>query len=212
MNQTRAASRNHAGKTGRRRFLRLTAAGAGLLLGGAARGAQTQGILKSGDRIDIGGDAKEIIERAYALGHQYEARYGGCAQCTLAALQDAIPFVPIDKGLFRGASGLDGGATPAGLQNCGAFTGAVMVIGYLCGRSREKTFTGSTGLSHRLVRKVYQRFKKEYGSVLCKDVRKGAKSDCPKVVGRAARWTAEVLLSEFGEGTLNGGQKRADTP
>jgi len=88
-------------------------------LGGAARGAQTQGILKSGDRIDVGGDAKEIIERAYALGHQYEARYGGCAQCTLAALQDAIPFVPTDKGLFRGASALDGGSTPTGVQNCG---------------------------------------------------------------------------------------------
>ena len=100
MNQTRATSRNHAGKTGRRRFLRLTGAGMGLLLGGAACGAQTQGILKRGDRIDVGGDAKEIIERAYALGHQYEARYGGCAQCTVAALQDAIPFVPTDKGLF----------------------------------------------------------------------------------------------------------------
>jgi len=212
MNQTRATSRNHDGKTGRRRFLRLTGAGMGLLLGGAACGAQTQRILKSGDRIDIGGDAKEIIERAYALGHQYEARYGGCAQCTVAALQDAIPFVPTDKGLFRGASGLDGGATPTGVQNCGGFTGSAMVIGYLCGRSREKTFTGDTGFSHKLVRKGYEHFKKEYGSVLCKDVRKGAKSDCPKVVGLAARWTAEVLLSEFGEGTFSGGQNRADTP
>lgn len=115
----------------------------------------------------------------------------------MAAVQDGVPFIEADKGLFQGASCLDGGATPTGIQNCGAFTGSGMVIGYLCGRTREKEFKGSGGLSHEILRKVYQRFKEEYGSVLCKDVKKGAKSDCPEVVGRAAKWTAEALLREF---------------
>ena len=35
-----------------------------------------------------------------------------------------------------------------------------------------------------------------YGSVLCKDARK-ADGGCPEVVGRGARWAAEVLLEEF---------------
>ena len=104
--------------------------------------------------------------------------------------------------MFRAASCLDGGATPKGVQNCGAFTGAGIVIGHLCGRTRGrkgKEFEGGSGLSHNLIRKVYKRFDEEYGSVLCQDVKKGAGGDCPKVVGTAAKWTAEVLLSEFAE-------------
>lgn len=115
----------------------------------------------------------------------------------MAAVQDGVPFLKVDNGLFRGASCLDGGATPTGIQNCGSFTGAGMVIGYLCGRTREKEFKGSAGLSHEICREVYERFKEEYGSVLCKDVRKGAEGNCPEVVGRAAKWTAEALLREF---------------
>ena len=45
--------------------------------------------------------------------------------------------------------------------------------------------------------KVYDQFKEEYGTVLCRDVRKGAEGDCSEVVGRAARWVAEALLEEF---------------
>jgi len=48
-----------------------------------------------------------------------------------------------------------------------------------------------------LLHKVYHRFAEHYGTVLCRDVRKGAKGNCPEVVGRAARWVAEVLLAEF---------------
>ena len=115
----------------------------------------------------------------------------------MAALQDAIPFVEIDKDLFRGASCLAGGATPHGVQNCGGFTSSGIIIGYLCGRTRADKFTGSGKLSHQLIRKVYKKFEEHYGTVLCKDARKGANKDCPKVVGRAAKWTTQVLLEEF---------------
>jgi hypothetical protein len=33
--------------------------------------------------------------------------------------------------------------------------------------------------------------------VLCKDVREAADGNCPDVVGKAAKWTAEILLKEF---------------
>jgi len=166
-------------------------------------------LLGRGDRVDLSGREAAILDEAYRLGYDYEKRYGGCAQCTVAALQDALPIVPADAGLFRGASCLDGGATPSGLQNCGAFTGAGMVIGFLCGRTRDEIFFGDKGLSHELIRKVYQRFEDRYGSVLCKEVRAKAEADCPAVVGTAAQWTAEVLLEAFA-GYCPGGQPKPE--
>lgn len=201
MSRVSKPRQNQSAGTGRRGFLTLAGGALGWVLGGfparASAGHKTNRILKRDDKIDVDRDPQEIAEKAYQLGHKYEKRYGGCAQCSLAALQDAIAFVGVDEDVFRAASCLDGGATPTGLQNCGAFTGCGMVIGYLCGRTRGDEFEGSTGLSHDLIHRVYKRFQQQYGSVLCKDVRKGAEKDCPEVVGRAARWTAEVLLEQF---------------
>jgi len=199
-------------KITRRHILCRVGAGAGAVLGGTlsasgrckdeqimleGRCKDEQIMLERGDRVEIDGEADHIIQRAYELGHQYEKEHGGCARCTVAALQDAVPFVAVDVGLFRGATCLDGGATPTGTQNCGAFTGTGMVIGHLCGSTRDETFKGSAKLAHELLHKVYYRFKDEYGTVLCKDVRKGVEGNCPEAVGRAAKWAAEVILEEF---------------
>ena len=131
-------------------------------------------------------------------GHDYEKKYRGCARWTVAALQDAVPFVPADQGLLRGATCLDAATTPTGIHSCGAFIGCAMVIGYVCATTTGgEAFEASGSLSDELIRKVYQRFEGEYGSVLCKDVKEAANHDCPEVVGKAAKWTAEVLLKEF---------------
>ena len=143
---------------------------------------------------------RKIIENAYEKGYEYEKKYTGCAQCTVAALQDSLDFVPKDKHIFRAASCLDGGATPTGEANCGAFTGSGMIIGCLFGRRRE-AFGGRTDKSHELIHEVYEKFKEEYGSCLCKDVEKKMEQyedKCPRVVGKAAAWTAEIILGEFG--------------
>ncbi len=201
MVQTGETNLESPDKTSRRQWLCLTGAGIGLALGAASCNAnedtEAEKVLKQGDKIDIGEKGKEIVEKAYQLGYEYEKKYGGCAQCALAALQDAIPFVAVDKDVFRAASCLDGGATPTGVQNCGAFTGSGIAIGYLCGRTREAEFKGSTEVSHDVIRKVYEHFKEDYGSVLCKDVKEKMNADCPEVVGKAARWAAEAILSEF---------------
>lgn len=150
-------------------------------------------VLSENDQIDIGDKGQEVIEKAYKLGHDLEKKHGGCCRCTVAALQRSIDFVGEYKDLFRAASCLDGGATPRGIQNCGAFTGSGMVIGWLCGVDKFE----STKLSHRLIRRVYKQFETRYGSVLCKDVKKKINRNCPEVVARAAKWTAEVLLRQF---------------
>jgi len=152
-------------------------------------------VLEEKDRLDIGDKGKEIIQKAYSLGYLYEDKYKGCARCTVAALQDAIDFLPADVGLFRTASCLDGGATPTKMANCGAFTGSGMVIGWLCGTERF----GDNSLSHELIHKVYKCFEEEYGTVICKEVRKSADGKCPEVVGMAAKWTAEILLRQFAQ-------------
>jgi hypothetical protein len=201
MNQADNKNEPARGLSSRRQLLSLTGGGIALMVCGASHAsgqtAERKRILKHGDKIDIGGRGEEIIQKAYELGYEYEKQHGGCARCTVAALQDAIPFVDVDESLFRGSTCLDGGATPTETQNCGAFTGAGMVIGYVCGSTRGEEFEGDPTLAHQLLHRVYDRFKEEYGTVLCEDVRKGAKADCPKVVARAARWTGEVLLAEF---------------
>jgi len=182
----------------RRELLQI--AGIGILGGlmtqdakGARKPRKKFKVLGETDKLDIGDKGKEIIERAYEAGHEFEKKHRGCARCTVAALQKAVDFVPGNKALFRTASCLDGGATPKGVQSCGAFTGLRIVIGWVSGNGEF----GDTKLSHKLMRKVHKRFEAEYGSVLCKDVRKKAKKDCPEVVGRAAMWTAEILLEQF---------------
>jgi hypothetical protein len=149
-----------------------------------------------GQQVALEISAEQVIERAYVLGERYEREMKGCAQCTVAALQDAVSFVPADHGVFLASSCVDGGATPTKNANCGSFTGAGMVIGNVCGRSRE-SFSGNSRLSHKLIRRLYDRYEEAYGSVLCKDIRAASGAQCPQVVGEAARWTAAILLEEF---------------
>ena len=182
----------------RRDFLQV--AGAGLLgllaakSGGCAAFQQTAfKPLSENDRFAVADKAEQMIERAYKLGYDFEKEHKGCCRCTVAALQNSIDFVPTDKDLFRAASCLDGGATPTGIQNCGGFTGSGMVIAWICGAGAFE----STKLSHKLIRQVYERFEKDYGTVICKDIKKKMNRNCPEVVARAAKWTAEVLLGQF---------------
>jgi hypothetical protein len=191
----------------RREFVGMTGAGLGLFFAASVRGDEeapetpAAAALEKGDRVELDRPAEEIIKEAYRLGHDYEKRHGGCCRCTLAAVQDAVPFVPVEPTLFRAASCLDGGATPVAVQNCGAFTASGIVIGHLTGGIERHggEFQGGAGLAHRLLHRVYDRFKETYGTVLCQDVRKGVDGNCPEVCGRAARWVAEVLLTEFAD-------------
>ncbi len=149
-------------------------------------------------RIELSHSAcQSIVEKASALAGEYLEEYGGCAQCTLAALQDALPFLPPEAGLFRAASCLDGGATPNQQHQCGGFTAAGLALGYLCGRTRDEIFFGDRFLARQLLHQVFSQFQKHYGSVLCKEVRRKVNGDCRITVSRAALWTTEILLETF---------------
>ncbi len=186
----------------RRNVIRAVAASAVSAVATAAaqrpKTGNPSGPLTEAAKIDVRGDGAAIIGRAEALGRQYHKQYGNCAQCAIAALQDAMPFAPDSGLIFLAGSCLHGGATKTGNANCGAFTGGGIVIGCLCGRPRERFADRNAGaLSARLMNEVAARFEQTYGSVLCRDVRAKVGGSCSEVVGRAAGWTTEAILKQF---------------
>ena len=182
---------------GRRRFL-LAAGAAGLGLSQlskrdahAAHSATNFELLTESTRIRLEEDGATLIQKAYDLGYEYHRTHGGCCRCTVAALQEALDMVPDDPGMFRAATCLDAGAAPGTMLSCGCFTGAGIVIGYLCG---GEDFA-CRDLAHNLIQRIARKYQDEFGSVLCEDAIKCG--DCSDLVGRTSQWTAEILLEQF---------------
>jgi C_GCAxxG_C_C family probable redox protein len=164
--------------------------------------------------------AKNVAERAYELGKEYEKTKRGCSQCVVAALQDVFGIRNDD--IFKAATGLAGGGGGTLDGSCGSYTGAIMVLSSLLGRERDNfvNLDQTDGFkAMELVRKFREKYIQEYGSVVCRNIQTktlgrpyyvidpdemkkfeeaGGHSDkgCPEVVGKAARWMAELILEE----------------
>ena len=153
---------------------------------------------------------KELI---YKTGMEYEAKYGGCAQCVLCTLADTV--LEIDPAVIKSATALMAGGIRSG-NSCGAFSGALMAISTVTGRSPED-MSNTQAVAETTVpaRMLYQKFMDEYGSVLCRDIQYkimgksyrmydpddmkrfledgGHDDKCTRVVAKAAVWVAEIL-------------------
>jgi C_GCAxxG_C_C family probable redox protein len=163
-------------------------------------------------------DIQEVAEKAYKLGKEYEKTYRGCGQCVIAALQDTLDMR--NDNIFKATTGLAGGTGLAADSGCGAYIGSILMLGLLLGREREN-FSDPAGIrfkTHELTRKLREKFIQEYGSVICRDIQNkilgryyyladpqeyekfhnaGAHDiHCPEVVGKAAKWMAEIILEE----------------
>ena len=162
--------------------------------------------------------AQDLMERAYSLGFEYEKKYGGCAQCVLAALQDVLALRNAETdAIFKSATSLAGGVGSEGDGHCGAYSGGVLMLGYTIGREREN-FADPEGVRQKtnaLVQELHMRFIERYGTVICHSIHRkifgrpyylvdeeerskfyeaGAHEDkCTAVVGEAARWTIQIL-------------------
>ena len=162
--------------------------------------------------------AENAAEKAYELGKKYEQTYRGCSQCAIAALQDVFNIRNDD--VFKASTGLAGGAALSCDGSCGAYAGAIMVLGSIVGRERDK-FDDPEGIrfkTHAMVGALRKKFIDEYGSVVCRNIQTkvlgryyyladpdeykkfheaGAHDIyCPDVVGKAARWAAEIITAE----------------
>lgn len=158
----------------------------------------------------------DAADKAYRLGKEYEKRYRGCSQCAIAALLDAFGIKAED--VFKAGTGLAAGGGASTDGSCGAYSGSIMVLSLLLGRQRDD-FADPGGMARKnfaLVRKLRERFILEYGSVVCRNVQtkifgrpyylpdmdefqkfeKAGAHDvhCPEVVGKAARWAAELIV------------------
>jgi C_GCAxxG_C_C family probable redox protein len=162
---------------------------------------------------------ENIPIRARELAFRYERDYRGCAQSTLAALQDV--FEMRDDAVFRSASGLAGGIGLTNLGTCGALTGGAMAISMVFGREREEFDDPHRKrmVAYRLCKQLADRFLEEYGSVVCGEIQEvhlGREYDlwdregysdfnqvayveerCPGLVGKAAEWAAEIILENM---------------
>lgn len=165
----------------------------------------------------------ELAERAYGLGFRYEHEYRGCAQCTIAAVQDTLGIKA--NGIYKAASGLAGGIGGCTDGVCGGYSGAVMMLGLLFGRTRGEQGSekghAAKDYTSLMAGALHDQFVKRFGSVTCKDIHgtllgrpydlrddhdrvafheAGAHDDadkCCDVVGTAAKWAVTAILDEL---------------
>lgn len=131
----------------------------------------------------------------------------------LAAVQDVFGISSDD--VFKAGHALAGGSGLTGNGTCGALSGGILALGCMYGREREN-FAQNIMKPYKLAKELHDKFVEEYGSCICRDVQKkifgrsfnlwdpseykefekmgGHKDKCPEVVGKVARWVAEMLL------------------
>ena len=161
---------------------------------------------------------EELIERAYQLGFEYEKKYRGCSQCTLAAIYDTLDFN--DDNVFKAATGFAGGGGLTGISVCGGYAAGVMAISQLCGRERSN-FADPERVRARtfeLVRGFTRDYIEDLGSIICRDIQTrffgrpyyiadaddmakfeaagGHDDKCTEVVGRATRLAVKTILDQ----------------
>lgn len=156
----------------------------------------------------------EILDTAFNKAKQYEMKGGGCSQCTLSGIFDALGVQNDD--IFKAATGLADGVGLTGDGHCGALSGGVLAIGYFFGRTKEE-FSDMMKLvkGNLLSKKLHDRFIKKYGTCRCADlqtsffgrfynlydpdemkaaVEAGLLETCSTLVGEVARMTTEIIL------------------
>ena len=168
-------------------------------------------------------DKKELMEKAYQLGFEGERNVRGCAQCALAAVQDALG-VQNDL-VYKAASGLAGGAGECTDGLCGGYSGGIMAMSMFYGRTREEEATkqgrADKYVSFRMAAALHDKYIEKYGTVICSkihekiygrsfdlrdDEQKQAFRDagaheredgCCAAVGDGARWAIEMIIDEM---------------
>lgn len=161
---------------------------------------------------------KDLLEKAYKLGFEYEKVYRGCSQCAIAAIQDTLGIR--DDSVFKAGTGLAGGGGLTGIGVCGGYVGGVMVLSQLLGRERSN-FADPERVrfkSFALARKLLEEYVRELGSIICRDIQTirfgrpyyiadpedfekfeeagGHKDKCTDVVGKAAQIAVKLILDE----------------
>lgn len=167
---------------------------------------------------------EQIIRKIEQSAYEYEQLYGGCARCTLHALQEHLGIG--DREIFAASTPFAAGIGRNG-ELCGALIGGIIAIGLVeAPREFEQGEAESRPLcltSPAYVKageqtiKLCDRFREEFGSLTCRDVMKKVfgkawnlrdaevraeflqariHDRCGEVTGRSARLAVEVILEK----------------
>lgn len=165
-----------------------------------------------------GNKREEAIQKAFKLGFEGEKNRQSCSQASFNAISEVLGFK--NELVFKCLSALEGGGADTGQCSCGAFSGALVAISYNFGRPYELWEKGVTYIkSARLGQKLYNKFRKEYGSAICKEIQMvkfgrtfnfmekvdfkafedmgGHENICTTIVGLASAWTIDILWDEI---------------
>jgi C_GCAxxG_C_C family probable redox protein len=153
---------------------------------------------------------EELLDRIEKTAHDYEKKYHGCSRCVLKAIQENMKIG--DPTSLKGVTPLAAGVAMRG-ETCGALLGGLVALGIVTASEDfgdEGAMTNSISLGFRLTRRI----EKEFGSTKCTEIQKSklGKSysladpnqyqefiaasgyvECPKVVGKVARITADFI-------------------
>lgn len=162
----------------------------------------------------------EFLDKVQKRASELAETKEGCSQCTLLPILEAFGLG--NDMVFKAASGLAGGIGDM-RSVCGAVTGGVMALSLKYGRERAD-LEGSDEIAQEKLEsgmgsagKLYKWFEREFGSVICSEVRKklhgvdlsssvpwqkelaeelGITQRCYEVVGKTARRVAEQMIDE----------------
>jgi len=166
---------------------------------------------------------EELLDKVYELGLNYEKNSGSCSQSTVAAIHE---LVEMDDVVVRVASSSAGGQLGQVTGTCGALIGGTMILDYFFGRpasmmSHEEGVSGNVELhvdAIQVATPLFYKYIEEYGTILCPQIQMklfgrhyyfldedemekfekagGHEDKCTDVVGKAARWTMEILIDK----------------
>jgi C_GCAxxG_C_C family probable redox protein len=154
---------------------------------------------------------EELLDKIEKTAQSYASKYHGCSRCVLLALQEHLNLG--DDLTFQASTPLAGGIALRG-ETCGALTGGLLAVGLV---AASKKIEDEAAFIHSLVAgfELCRRFEKEMGSTLCRELQKarlgryhnladpreveeakkaGLNEECPKIVCKACRLTAEFIL------------------
>jgi len=156
---------------------------------------------------------ERIIENAAHLSYQYEQKYFGCAQTTVAGLIEAFGIGGPD--ILRASTCLAAGVARRG-KICGALTGGLLMVGYIAGRDDLEMFAQyQRGMDYGDI--LYKRFLEEFGTDSCSEIQSmkfgrafdlqsqkereelhkimvETKEGCQSVTSAGARMAAEIMV------------------
>ena len=159
---------------------------------------------------------EEILNKIEQTAHNYEKEFHGCSRCVFKALQDYLDLGDVPS--LKASTPLAAGIAMRG-ETCGALIGGLLAVGIVTAKEDLKdsnALNNSLAAGFRLARKV----EKEFGTTNCTKIQTdrlgrfysladpeqykafieaGGYIECPKVVAKIARMTAEFILDYLGK-------------